>query len=170
MKTQSWNITHLHIKEDWKLKKKRKKIDSFSLNEVLSKLYFLDVSTEGHRQYLYTTPAFSVNPPTPSPLWDPVMFPPRGPAVDGVWARRKWDRANKFWRMETWLDVTYLLSKPERVEWGRTGRVHFLWGTQAPPLHLFRLQNSCTTADPVLHHLPPCSPSPTHQYVLNQCR
>lgn len=54
------HYTHFHNKEDWKLEKK---IDTFSLtNEVLSKLYSLDVSTEGHRQYLYTTPAFPVNP------------------------------------------------------------------------------------------------------------
>lgn len=41
---------------------KRKLIVFFSHYKVLSKVYSLDVSTEGHRQYLYTTPALSVNP------------------------------------------------------------------------------------------------------------
>lgn len=51
----------LHNKEDWKI---QKEIWCFlsQNNSALQSLYFLDVSTEGHRQYPHITPAFPVNP------------------------------------------------------------------------------------------------------------
>lgn len=75
----------------------------------------------------------------------------RGPTVDGKESRagRKRDQENKFWRTETWLDVTYLLS------WGRTGRLPFHYRTRP-------LSQSYSTSLP---------PSLLHEYgILNQCR
>lgn len=134
----------LHNKEDWKIPKE---IWCFlSQNKsALQSLYSLDVSTEGHRQYPHITPAFPVNPLPETQS----CYPMAHCWQEWVKARRKRDQEDKWWRTETWLDVTYLLSK---LSWGRTEQgLFFFFFTlkvrQAPP----PLAN--TTPVPVLLHL-----------------
>lgn len=145
-------------KEDRKWKKEN--CYFFSHKEVLSKLYSLDVSTEGHRQYPYVIPFVPCQPTS----WDPVMFPMAHCWREWVRARRKRQQAkDEWWRTETWLDVTYLLSNLKGQRWGRTRWVHCKSKTSPSHYKTPRTSQSCPTSLPVSYLTHKCG-------ILNQCR
>lgn len=116
------------------------------------------LALKGHRQYPHLTPAFPVNPLPETQS----CFPPMAHCwQEWVRARRKRDHEDKWWRTETWLDVTYLLSK---LSWGRTGGAFFflLFGC------FFFLSSSCfctlkarQAPLPLANTTPPHPPSPS---------
>lgn len=95
------------------------------------------------------------------------MFPMALRWREWVRARRKRDQANKLWRTETWLDVTYLLSNLSGQSWGRTGQVHFVSKTHPLFFHY------STAAQPLSQSYSTSLPVSllTHKHgFLNQCR
>jgi len=148
--------THHHKK---KTGNRKKEIDTFSLSKKCSPSctpWMIALKGTGNiRKRNSSVPC------QPCP-WDPVMFPMAHCWQDWSEPGRRGDQAqDEWWRTETWLDVTYLLSNLEGPRSGRTGWVHW----------------SRTRAPPTIEHPEPASPappptlSPSHKCgILNQCR